>query len=241
MDLLSGVNHIAVLTADLDRFVDFYTDVFGVDVVFTETTPAFRHAIVRTGPTSWLHPAELAGNAHATASPAMFDRGHLDHVALTAATPASFATIRERLVARGATGRRDRGPRRLPQRLVHRPRRHARRARPHRRRAAAGHPRPATAHDGLTRPGPVAGFVNSSHMRPRSGRMCEVDDHDVSRPGERLRLLVRAGAAAERRVHPEARVVAQDLAAGDGHLVDLVGTVGDAQRAHAWRTSRPAA
>ena len=33
----------------------------------------------------------------------MFDRGHLDHLALTAATPEAFATIRERLVARGAT------------------------------------------------------------------------------------------------------------------------------------------
>ena len=103
MDLLSGVNHIAVLTADLDRFVDFYTDVFDVEVVFTEATPAFRHAILRTGPASWLHPAELVGNEHGTASSAMFDRGHLDHLALTAATPASFAALRARLVARGAT------------------------------------------------------------------------------------------------------------------------------------------
>ena len=87
MDLLTGVNHIAVLTADLDRFVDFYADVFDVDVVFSETTPAFRHAILRTGATSWLHPAELADNPHGTASPTMFDRGHLDHLALTAATP----------------------------------------------------------------------------------------------------------------------------------------------------------
>jgi len=103
MDLLTGVNHIAVLTTDLDRFVDFYTEVFDVAVVFTETTPAFRHAIVRTGPTSWLHPAELGGNAHGTASPTMFDRGHLDHLALTAADGDAFAAARERLVARGAS------------------------------------------------------------------------------------------------------------------------------------------
>ena len=32
----------------------------------------------------------------------MFDRGHLDHLALTAASPAAFATIRDRLIARGA-------------------------------------------------------------------------------------------------------------------------------------------
>jgi len=103
MDLLAGVNHVAVLTTDLDRFVEFYTDVFALEVVFTETTPAFRHAIVRTGPTSWLHPAELHGNPHGAASPTMFDRGHLDHLALTAASTEAFATIRDRLVARGAT------------------------------------------------------------------------------------------------------------------------------------------
>ena len=103
MDLLTGVNHIAVLTDDLDRFVEFYTDVFDLEVVFRESTPAFRHAIVRTGPTSWLHPAQVDASAHGAASPAMFQRGHLDHLALTAASPASFRTIRDRLVARGAT------------------------------------------------------------------------------------------------------------------------------------------
>jgi catechol 2,3-dioxygenase-like lactoylglutathione lyase family enzyme len=103
MNLLSGVNHIAVMTADLDLFVEFYADVFGLDVVFEETNPAFRHAILRTGPTSWLHPAEVTGNGHGDGSPAMFDRGHLDHLALAAAGPAEFAAIRERLVARGAS------------------------------------------------------------------------------------------------------------------------------------------
>ena len=103
MDLLAGVNHIAVMTADLDRFVDFYTEVFDLDVVFREDTPAFRHAIVRTGTTSWLHPVEMTGNAHGAASPTMFERGHLDHLALTAASAATFEAIRERLVARGAT------------------------------------------------------------------------------------------------------------------------------------------
>jgi catechol 2,3-dioxygenase-like lactoylglutathione lyase family enzyme len=103
MDLLAGVNHVAVLTADLDRFVEFYTDVFGIEIVFEETTPAFRHAIVRTGPASWLHPVEVAGNENAQASTAMFERGHLDHVALTARSPDAFERIRARLVERGAT------------------------------------------------------------------------------------------------------------------------------------------
>lgn len=103
MSLLSGVNHVAVMTRDLDRFVAFYRDVFEVELVFSETTAAFRHAIRRTGPTSWLHPAEVADNAHSTASAAMFDRGHVDHIALTAASPDAFAMVRQRLIDSGAT------------------------------------------------------------------------------------------------------------------------------------------
>ena len=102
MTLVAGVNHVAVLTLDLDRFVEFYTDVFELPVVFEETTPAFRHAILRAGPGSWLHPAEVTGSTHGAGQAAMFDRGHLDHLALTAASPETFATLRSRLVERGA-------------------------------------------------------------------------------------------------------------------------------------------
>ena len=103
MDLLAGVNHIAVMTADLDRFIEFYTAVFDLDVVFEETTPAFRHAIIRTGPNSWLHPAEMENSRFATASADMFQRGHLDHLALTASSPEAFEAINNRLVRRGAS------------------------------------------------------------------------------------------------------------------------------------------
>jgi len=130
MSLLSGVNHVAVMTHDLDGFVEFYRDVFELDVVFNETTPAFRHAILRTGPTSWLHPAEVVGSAHGAGSPAMFDRGHLDHIALTAASPDEFETLRRRLVERDQW--RGRRPGRVPQPVVRGPRRHARRTRRHR-------------------------------------------------------------------------------------------------------------
>jgi catechol 2,3-dioxygenase-like lactoylglutathione lyase family enzyme len=102
MSLVTGVNHVAVVTDDLDRFVDFYTSVFGLPVVFAEDTPAFRHAILRTGPNSWLHPAELTDNPHGVARSAMFDRGHLDHVALNAASEDAFDTLRARLIERGA-------------------------------------------------------------------------------------------------------------------------------------------
>ena len=42
MTMLDGVNHVAVLTADLDRFIAFYRDVFELDVVFEETTETFK-------------------------------------------------------------------------------------------------------------------------------------------------------------------------------------------------------
>jgi catechol 2,3-dioxygenase-like lactoylglutathione lyase family enzyme len=103
MTMLTGVNHVAVMTADLDRFVDFYTEVFDLDVVFSESTPAFRHAILRAGPDSWIHPAQMTEGAHGEARPTMFDRGHLDHVALGAGSRESFEAVRRRLVERGAT------------------------------------------------------------------------------------------------------------------------------------------
>jgi len=103
MHLVTGINHVAVLTEDLDRFVNFYREVFELDLVFEETTPAFRHAILRIGPDSWLHPAEVAGSPDATASAAQFARGHLDHLGLTAPSAEAFAAVRSRLLARGAS------------------------------------------------------------------------------------------------------------------------------------------
>jgi len=42
MSLLDGINHAAVLTADLSRFVEFYSNVFGAQLVFEETTAELR-------------------------------------------------------------------------------------------------------------------------------------------------------------------------------------------------------
>lgn len=100
---VSGINHVAVLTTDLARFVAFYREVFDLPLLFEEAAPGFRHAILRAGEASWLHPAEVTGNPHGVALPDMFARGHLDHVALTAASAEAFARLREELVSRGAS------------------------------------------------------------------------------------------------------------------------------------------
>lgn len=104
MTLATGINHVAIITADLDRFIEFYSSVFEMDVTFRESTPAFDHAILRMSSSSWLHPAKISGNAHGNGLPDMFTRGHLDHLALTAPTLEDFEVVRERLVDRGATG-----------------------------------------------------------------------------------------------------------------------------------------
>ena len=103
MWLLSGLNHIAIVTTDLRHFIEFYTEVFELKVVFTEATPAFRHAILRISGNSWLHPVEIPGNPHGAAALRMFHRGHLDHIALSAATKESFEKLRRRLIDTGAS------------------------------------------------------------------------------------------------------------------------------------------
>lgn len=102
MQLLTGINHVAVLTADLDRFVAFYTGTLEARVVFEEANEQFRHAILAIGGHSVLHPVQVVSSPHGLASTAMFDRGHLDHLALDVPSREAFDEVRRRLVDRGA-------------------------------------------------------------------------------------------------------------------------------------------
>lgn len=101
--LLSGINHVAVLTADTDRFVDFYEDVFGATHERLQEADGLRLTLVWVGPTSELNVFELRDNDEATRQVPMFGRGRLDHLALEAASIDAFDEIRSRLLARGAT------------------------------------------------------------------------------------------------------------------------------------------
>jgi len=102
--LLDGINHVAILTADTDRLIQFYGDVFGatVDGEMREGTD-FRLTLVKVGPTSELNVFEMAGNQEASRQVPMFGRGRLDHLGLQAADLDAFDSIRDRLVERGAT------------------------------------------------------------------------------------------------------------------------------------------
>jgi catechol 2,3-dioxygenase-like lactoylglutathione lyase family enzyme len=101
--LLGGINHVAVLTADTVRFLEFYGDVFEVTHEVLEDREGFTLTLVWVGPTAELNVFELDGNTQHEHQVPMFGRGRLDHLALEAASIDAFDEIRQRLVARGAT------------------------------------------------------------------------------------------------------------------------------------------
>jgi catechol 2,3-dioxygenase-like lactoylglutathione lyase family enzyme len=100
---LTGIDHVAVVTDDVDRFCEFYRSTFDAEVVLDEQLPIFRHAVVRVGPRAVLHPVHVPGNPHGAALPHLLARGHLDHLGLGVADHETFEEVRERLVARGAS------------------------------------------------------------------------------------------------------------------------------------------
>lgn len=101
--LLSGLNHVAVLTGDTERFLDFYASVFGATYEVLQEHDGFKLTLLWIGPTSELNVFELADNTEHERQVPMFGRGRLDHLALEAASLEAFDQIRERLLARGAT------------------------------------------------------------------------------------------------------------------------------------------
>jgi catechol 2,3-dioxygenase-like lactoylglutathione lyase family enzyme len=102
--LLDGVNHVAVITGDTDRLHAFYREVFDANVSHDITEqPGVRLSFIDIGPHTELNVFQIDGNAEAAHQTPMFGRGRLDHMGLHAASLDAFETIRERLMARGAT------------------------------------------------------------------------------------------------------------------------------------------
>jgi catechol 2,3-dioxygenase-like lactoylglutathione lyase family enzyme len=102
--LLDGINHVAVLTADTDRLLEFYGEVFGATVDGEmRGDDGVRLTLLKVGPHSELNVFEIAGNDEASRQVPMFGRGRLDHIGLQAGTIDAFDTIRDRLMERGAT------------------------------------------------------------------------------------------------------------------------------------------
>jgi catechol 2,3-dioxygenase-like lactoylglutathione lyase family enzyme len=97
-----GVSHVAVVTGDLDGYLAFYEEVIGLEttLVLGAGPGHGRQAVLFAGPVM-LHVFEMLGYDPTVngLSPAMFERGRLDHLGFTVTDVAALATLRDRLVA----------------------------------------------------------------------------------------------------------------------------------------------
>jgi catechol 2,3-dioxygenase-like lactoylglutathione lyase family enzyme len=102
--LIDGFNHVAILTADTDRLVAFYGEVFGA-TVDGEVRPheGARLTFLNLGEHGEFNVFEIEGNDEAARQTPMFGRGRIDHLGLQAASIEAFDEIRNRLMARGAS------------------------------------------------------------------------------------------------------------------------------------------
>jgi catechol 2,3-dioxygenase-like lactoylglutathione lyase family enzyme len=101
----SGFNHVATLTADLDRYIAFYQDIFGAEVItITEQQGDHpRMAIVNMGGQSALNVFEVPADSIVGQRTKMGARGPIDHYALSVDSEEALLGVRDRLVAVGAS------------------------------------------------------------------------------------------------------------------------------------------
>ena len=104
--LLRGLNHVATITNDAGRLIDFYQDVFDAEILRDGSELADgkgpRLSIIKIGDWAELNVFQIEGNTEADRQTPMFGRGRIDHLALQAASLEAFELIRERLMAREA-------------------------------------------------------------------------------------------------------------------------------------------
>src|ERR1700682_3266302 len=101
--LLDGFNHVAILTSDTARFVEFYREVFDAKVAGSmDMDGQGLLTFVQIGTQAEINLFEVSGNTEAQRQTPMFGRGRIDHLGLQAATLEAFEEIRQRLIERDA-------------------------------------------------------------------------------------------------------------------------------------------
>jgi catechol 2,3-dioxygenase-like lactoylglutathione lyase family enzyme len=100
MQLLNDIHHLTFVTADMDRLTAFYQRVFDAEVLLDLEEDGLRHAFIKVGPHTVLHPFQIPGVQPPREEP-MFQRGRLDHFALNAASEEAFREIYQRVMAEG--------------------------------------------------------------------------------------------------------------------------------------------
>ena len=100
-----GFNHVATMTADLDRYLAFYADIFGAEVlnIMDAQGDHPRMAIVNMGDGAALNVFEVPAESIVGDRTKMGGRGPIDHYALEVDSEEKLKEIRDRLVAVGAS------------------------------------------------------------------------------------------------------------------------------------------
>jgi catechol 2,3-dioxygenase-like lactoylglutathione lyase family enzyme len=101
-----GINHLALVTGDMDATVRFYHGVLGARLVATIGTPDFRHYFFEFGPQNTVAFFEYAGiHVDGFAKPAGVPdprAAQFDHLSFNLPDEESLLTLRERLKASGS-------------------------------------------------------------------------------------------------------------------------------------------
>lgn len=98
----SGINHLALITPDMDETVRFYHGVLGADLVSTVGTPDFRHYFFNFGPqctVAFFEYNKLEVEAFAVGAGVPDPRKtQFDHLSLNLLDEAALHALRQRLL-----------------------------------------------------------------------------------------------------------------------------------------------
>jgi catechol 2,3-dioxygenase-like lactoylglutathione lyase family enzyme len=98
--LTTGFSHIATLTDDVDRLVDFYRRVFDAEPMFDLVEDGLRHAAIDVGGGEVLHAFHVPWATNDDRRE-MFERGRIDHYGVTVPNAETLIEVRRRLQAEG--------------------------------------------------------------------------------------------------------------------------------------------
>lgn len=101
MTLFKDLHHLAFVTSDMDRLLGFYQRVLNAETVDDIDEEGLRHAFIRVGPHTVLHPFQIPGIPSPDTGD-MFQRGRLDHFAFNASSNEAFFDLCTRVVDEGA-------------------------------------------------------------------------------------------------------------------------------------------
>ena len=112
MGVLTGVNHVATVSEDLDRLIGFYDCIFEAKVLADEEIPHMvlrskagrgRRVMIALGGPGFLHACQIEGVEPSNLDGDIFERGRVDHFSLTVDSYADFEHVRQKLMSEGAS------------------------------------------------------------------------------------------------------------------------------------------